>query len=185
MLALAITSTVSTMVTIGARVYYAMAKNRALSGGDEVDPTWRTPVAIIAQGVCAMLMTLTPFPSMIYISSADVFGAAVASVFVFRRAGLAPVAGAEFCLSVDSGGLRAGGYGHVFLRNDLAAESVVCGAWHDCAGRVGVPVYVSAHGACRLVRCVAAMMIQKILIDRFAPREALAYSVPVRDPGLA
>jgi basic amino acid/polyamine antiporter, APA family len=90
LMALAITSTVNAMVTIGPRVYYAMAKNRAFfPAAAKVDPTWRTPVAaIIAQGVCAMLMTLTPFPQlMIYIGFSLTFFtvAAVASVFVFRR----------------------------------------------------------------------------------------------------
>ena len=90
LMALAITSTVNAMVTIGPRVYYAMAKNRAFfPAAAKVDPRWRTPVAaIIAQGVCAMLMTLTPFPQlMIYIGFSLTFFtvAAVASVFVFRR----------------------------------------------------------------------------------------------------
>ena len=49
-------STVNAMVTIGPRVYYAMAKNRAfLASAAKVHPKWHTPVAaIVAQGVCAM-----------------------------------------------------------------------------------------------------------------------------------
>ena len=54
LMALAIVSTVSAMVTIGPRVYYAMAKNRAFfSAAAAVDPRWHTPVvAILSQG-CA------------------------------------------------------------------------------------------------------------------------------------
>src|SRR6266478_6226038 len=67
LMAISITSTVNAMVTIGPRVYYAMAKNRAFfSVAGRVNPRWHTPVAaIIAQGICAMLMTLTPFTQLI------------------------------------------------------------------------------------------------------------------------
>ncbi len=90
LMALAITSTVNAMVTVGPRVYYAMAKNRAFfPAAAKVNPAWRTPVAaIVAQGLCAMLMTLTPFPQLIvYIGFSLTFFtvAAVASVFIFRR----------------------------------------------------------------------------------------------------
>ena len=59
LMALSLMSTVNAMVTIGPRVYYAMAKNRAfLASAAKVHPKWHTPVvAIVAQGVCAMLMT--------------------------------------------------------------------------------------------------------------------------------
>src|SRR5208283_4199114 len=51
-------------VTVGPRVYYAMAQNRAFfKMAAHVHPRWRTPViAILCQGLCAVLMTLTPFP---------------------------------------------------------------------------------------------------------------------------
>jgi APA family basic amino acid/polyamine antiporter len=67
-----------------------MAKNRAFfSAAGKVDPRWHTPVnAIIAQGLCAMVMTLTPFPDLVvYIGfSLTLFTVlSVASVFVFRR----------------------------------------------------------------------------------------------------
>jgi APA family basic amino acid/polyamine antiporter len=83
-------STVNAMITIGPRVYYAMAHNGALfRSAGSVHPRWRTPVvAILLQGVCAVLMTLTPFPALIiYIGfSLTVFTVlAVASVFVFRK----------------------------------------------------------------------------------------------------
>ncbi|MBC7928077.1 MAG: amino acid permease [Bryobacteraceae bacterium] len=89
-MAIAIISSVSAMVTIGPRVYYAMARNKAFFPiAAKVHPRFRTPVvAIIAQGVCSMLMTLTPFPQLFfYIGMTLNFTAmlAVASVFVFRR----------------------------------------------------------------------------------------------------
>lgn len=90
LIALALMSTVSAMVTIGPRVYYAMAKNGAfLASAAKVHPRWRTPwVSILAQGVCTMLMTMTPFPQLvIYIGFTLSFFAAmgVASLFHFRR----------------------------------------------------------------------------------------------------
>ncbi|PWU09432.1 MAG: amino acid permease [Terriglobia bacterium] len=94
LMALSIISTVNAEVTIGPRVYYAMAKNRAFFGAAAaVHPRWHTPVvAILSQGLCAMLMTLTPFPDLLlYIGmSLTLFTAlSVGSVFVFRskRAG--------------------------------------------------------------------------------------------------
>jgi len=90
LMALSIISTVNAEVTIGPRVYYAMAKNRAFfSGAATVHPRWHTPVvAILSQGVCAMLMTLTPFPELlVYIGMSLTFFTvlSVASLFVFRR----------------------------------------------------------------------------------------------------
>ena len=90
LMAVAITSTVNAMVTVGPRVYYAMAKNRAFfSVAGRVNPRWHTPVAaIIAQGICAMLMTLTPFPQLVlYIGFSLTFFTvmSVATLFVLRR----------------------------------------------------------------------------------------------------
>jgi APA family basic amino acid/polyamine antiporter len=67
LMALSLMSTVNAMVTIGPRVYYAMAKNGAfLASAAKVDPRWHTPLlAIVAQGVCTMIMTLTPFPQLV------------------------------------------------------------------------------------------------------------------------
>src|SRR5262249_22506488 len=48
LMALSIVATVSAEVTIGPRVYYAMAKNRAFfSTAGSVHPRWHTPVAAI------------------------------------------------------------------------------------------------------------------------------------------
>jgi APA family basic amino acid/polyamine antiporter len=90
LLALCIVSTVNAEVTIGPRVYYAMAKNRAFfSAAAGVHPRWHTPVfAILSQGLCAVLMTLTPFPELFtYIGmSLTLFTVlSVASLFRFRR----------------------------------------------------------------------------------------------------
>lgn len=90
LMAISITSTVNAEVTIGPRVYYAMAKNRAFfKAAGVVNPRWHTPVtAIVAQGICSALMTLTPFPQLvIYIGfSLTVFSVlSVASLFLFRR----------------------------------------------------------------------------------------------------
>ncbi|MEJ7606415.1 MAG: hypothetical protein WKF37_09125 [Bryobacteraceae bacterium] len=90
LMALSIVSSVSAMVTIGPRVYYAMAKNGAFFAmAAKVNERYRTPAAaIVAQGLCACLMTLTPFPQLfIYIGMTLNFTAAlaVASLFVFRR----------------------------------------------------------------------------------------------------
>ena len=90
LMAISIVSTVNAMVTVGPRVYYAMAKNKAFfPGAAKVDARWHTPVnAILSQGACAMVMTVTPFPALVvYIGfSLTLFTVlSVASVFVFRR----------------------------------------------------------------------------------------------------
>jgi APA family basic amino acid/polyamine antiporter len=90
LMALSLVATVSAMVTIGPRVYYAMAKNGAfLKLAAQVHPRWRTPVfAILCQGFIAVLMTMTPFRELIvYIGfTLTLFAVlAVSSLFVFRR----------------------------------------------------------------------------------------------------
>ncbi len=90
LLTISITATINAMVTIGPRVYYAMARNRAFFPiAARVHPRWHTPVpAILAQGAVAVLLTITPFPQLVlYIGfSLTFFSAmAVASVFLFRR----------------------------------------------------------------------------------------------------
>lgn len=91
--AVSLMSTVNAMVTIGPRLYYAMAKNGAfLPVAAKIHPEWRTPVpAILFQGAWAMLMTLFDFGMLIiYIGFLLNFFAvmAVGSLFRFRgRAG--------------------------------------------------------------------------------------------------
>jgi APA family basic amino acid/polyamine antiporter len=90
LMAICIVSTVNAEVTVGPRVYYAMAKNRAFfRAAAAVHPRWHTPVvAIMSQGLCAMLMTLTPFRDLLtYIGmSLTLFTVlSVAALLVFRR----------------------------------------------------------------------------------------------------
>jgi len=89
-MAISIVATVNAMVTIGPRVYYAMAKNKAFfKTAANVHPRWHTPAfAIVCQGLCSMLMTVTPFPQLVnFISFSLTFFTvmSVASLFVFRR----------------------------------------------------------------------------------------------------
>jgi basic amino acid/polyamine antiporter, APA family len=89
-MALSLLATVNAQVTIGPRVYYAMAKNGAFfSMAAKVDPRWHTPViAILCQGVCAILMTVSPFLNLLlYIGLLLNFFAvlSVGSLFIFRR----------------------------------------------------------------------------------------------------
>ena len=90
LMAVSIVSTVSAEVTVGPRVYYAMAKNRAfLPAAANVHPRWHTPVvAIVSQCVCAMVMTMTSLPDLFtYIGfSLTLFTVlSVVALFVFRR----------------------------------------------------------------------------------------------------
>jgi len=90
LMAACLMSTVNAEVTVGPRVYYAMAKNRAFfAAAARVHPRFHTPiVAIVSQGLCAILMTATPFPDLVnYIGmSLTLFTVlSVASLLVFRR----------------------------------------------------------------------------------------------------
>jgi APA family basic amino acid/polyamine antiporter len=90
LLALCLVSTVNAELTVGPRVYYAMAKNRAFfSSAGNVHPRFHTPVfAIVSQGLCAIVMTLTPFRELLTFigMSLTLFTVlSVASLFVFRR----------------------------------------------------------------------------------------------------
>jgi len=90
LLAFCLVSTVNAELTVGPRVYYAMAKNRAFfRSAARVHPRFHTPaVAIISQGVCAIVMTLTPFRDLLtYIGMSLTFFTvlSVASLFVFRK----------------------------------------------------------------------------------------------------
>lgn len=90
LMAAGLLASVNAMVTIGPRVYYAMAKNRAFfPAAAHVHPEWRTPVASITmQGVCAIVMCLTPFRDLMFYVGflLNAFAAlAVGSLFVFRK----------------------------------------------------------------------------------------------------
>ena len=94
LMAISITSTVNAEVTVGPRVYFAMAKNGAFfRAAANVHPRFHTPVvAIVSQGLCAMLMTLTPFRDLLtYIGMSltlfTVLSVAALIVFRLRRPG--------------------------------------------------------------------------------------------------
>ena len=89
-MALSLLATVNAMITIGPRVYFAMAQNGAFfQAAAKVHPRFHTPViAIVCQGICTILMTITPFINLaFFIGFALNFFAvmSVASLFVFRR----------------------------------------------------------------------------------------------------
>ncbi len=141
LMAISIMSTVNAMVTIGPRVYYAMAKNRAFfAAAARVNPKYHTPVAaIIAQGICAILMTMTPFPDLMYYIgfSLTVFTVlAVGSVFIFRRrAGWHKLGALNFAWPLIPAayvviGVVTIGYGFVFAPRPSAASlaTIVIGA---------------------------------------------------------
>ncbi len=90
LMALSLVATINAEVTVGPRVYYAMAKNGAFfPSAAMVHPRWHTPVfAILCQGGVAILMTATPFPDLVlYVGFMLNFFAtmSVASLFQFRR----------------------------------------------------------------------------------------------------
>lgn len=90
LMALSLTSTVNAMVTIGPRLYYAMAKNGAFFPiAARIDEKRHVPtVAILCQGLCSMILTLTPFPQLVYYIGFCLNFFVVISVgtlFVFRR----------------------------------------------------------------------------------------------------
>lgn len=102
LMAIAIMSTVNAMVTAGPRVYYAMAQHKAFPPfAAEVSSRSQVPVrAVLAQGVCSMLMAFTSFPQLVVFIgfTLTVFTTlAVASVFLFRsRADWRPLRGVSF-----------------------------------------------------------------------------------------
>jgi len=88
-MALSLLATMNAEITIGPRVYYAMAKNGAFfADAARVHPRWHTPaIAIVCQGLCSMLMTITPFVDLLlYIGFLLNFFAllSVASLFKLR-----------------------------------------------------------------------------------------------------
>lgn len=90
LMALAIMSTVNAMVTIGPRIYYAMAQNGAFfSIAARVNERWHTPVpAILMQGVCALFMTLSSFRDLFFFIGflLNFFAAlSVTTLFFFRK----------------------------------------------------------------------------------------------------
>ena len=144
-MALCIVSTVSAEVTIGPRVYYAMAKNRAFfSAAAKVHPRWHTPVvAILSQGLCAMVMTLTSFRDLLlYIGmSLTLFTAlSVAALFKFRRTrpGWQRLRAVDFAWPLIPGFVHPGGRGHDGLRRHPAAGGLPGRLRHGGRRRAGL-----------------------------------------------
>ena len=90
LMAMSLMSTVNAMVITGPRVYYAMACNGAfLPAAARVHPRYHTPVAaIVAQAVCAVLLTLTTLRDLFQYIGFTLNICAVMSVvalMIFRR----------------------------------------------------------------------------------------------------
>lgn len=90
LMAVSLLATINSMVTVGPRVYYAMALNGAfLSGAGKLHPRYRTPAfAIVAQALMTFVAAIASFRDLInYIGFLLNFFAtlAVASLFLFRR----------------------------------------------------------------------------------------------------
>lgn len=91
LMAASLLATVNAMVTVGPRVYYAMAKNRAFfPAAAKVNQSTRTPImAILMQALCAMLMCFTSFRDLLFYAGFLLNGftvmAVIALVFVFNR----------------------------------------------------------------------------------------------------
>jgi APA family basic amino acid/polyamine antiporter len=118
-----------------------MAKNRAFfATAAKVNPKYHTPVAaIVAQGICAILMTMTPFPDLMYYIgfSLTIFTVlAVGSVFIFRRrSGWQQLGALNFAwplipVAYVVIGITTIGYGFVFAKVPSAASlaTIVVGA---------------------------------------------------------
>ena len=103
LMAVSLMSTVNAMVTTGPRVYYAMAGNGAfLAAAARVHPRFHTPVAaIVAQAVCTVILTLTPFPELVtYIGfTLNIFTvlSVVALIMFRRRPGWQKLGAVSFC----------------------------------------------------------------------------------------
>ena len=150
LMAISIVSTVNAMVTIGPRVYYAMAKNSAFfTAAAKVDPRWHTPVnAILSQGLCAMLMTLTPFPHW-WSTSASASPCSPCSPwrrFSSSAAGARMAASARAGIRVapDPRIVHSGWDLHDGLRRDLAAARFADRAGHRRSGGAGISLRRSA-----------------------------------------
>ena len=89
-MAIALFSSVNSMIVIGPRVYYAMARNRAFfKFAAQLSTRTRTPVnSILVQGAVAMLVTMTPLADLVLFIgfTLNIFTViTVASLFIFRK----------------------------------------------------------------------------------------------------
>ena len=90
LMALSLIASVNAQVMTGPRVSFAMAHHGAFfSAAGRVHPRWRTPwIAILAQGLCTLVMTVTPLADLMqYVGfTLSLFTAlGVASLFRLRR----------------------------------------------------------------------------------------------------
>lgn len=90
LMALSLVASVNAQVLTGPRVCFAMAEDGAFfPAAAKVHPRWRTPwIAILAQGACTLIMTLTPLAQLMqYIGfTLSLFTAlGVGSLFYYRR----------------------------------------------------------------------------------------------------
>ncbi len=145
LMALAIVSTVSAEVTIGPRVYYAMAKNKAFfKAAAQVHPRFHTPVAaIVSQGLCAMALTITPFPGlMTYIGmSLTLFTVlSVVALIKFRRGrpGWQRLRAVDFGYPLIPVAYILVGIGHDELRGDQPAAGFADRVCHGGRRRTGL-----------------------------------------------
>ena len=147
LMALALMSTVNAMVTIGPRVYYAMAKNGAFLaiGGEGASALAHAGGCDCRAGRVHDADDLTPFPQLvIYIGFTLSFFAvmSVASLFYFRRQpGWQKLRSVSFCLAVGSGAVPDSGSvdgvsGIVQLKPIISLATVLT----MVHGRAGVPL---------------------------------------------
>jgi APA family basic amino acid/polyamine antiporter len=190
LMAISITSTVNAMVTIGPRVYYAMAKNRAFfKTAAIVNPKWHTPVAaIVAQGICAMLMTLTPFPQLvIYIGFSLTFFTvmSVASLFIFRRTrGWQRLGPVNFAFPLIPAAYILVGAGMIVYRLIWQPKaSLTAAATLHGSGRLSF--WSQEKHRRSLIGCIPAMMRAELCVNGLAAGKAFLRSVPEADAFLA
>ena len=114
-MALSLLATVNAEVTIGPRVYYAMAKNGAFfSMAAKVDPRWHTPViAILCQGVVRHSHDRSPVSQFaaLHRTAAQLFRRALGGFALHfpPAAGLAEAGRRQFRLSAGARVFRGGG----------------------------------------------------------------------------
>ena len=144
LVALCVMSSVNAMVTIGPRVYYAMAKNGAFfSVAAKVHPRWHTPmVAILCQGRLldgndADAVSRTDHVRRVHVElfRGDVGGE---PVDLPQAGGLAEGGRGELPLSAAAGGVRADGKLDDHLWFPHPAEGFRGGSADDCHRRGGV-----------------------------------------------
>ena len=138
-IAMSLIATVNAMTIAGPRVYFAMARDGLFfSRAARVHPRWRTPVAaIVGQGICAILLTFTPFPQLVvYVGFTLNFFACLAVLSLFR-----------FRARTDWKRLPAVSFAYPLV----PALAVIIGAWMTWEGIRLRPAISAATGATLLL----------------------------------